>query len=180
MTLKSRSLSIDPFVWPSAVMSLVPHHWTFVTVPMCIISRSQATCPKRVFSVGTSRSRELSAQCGEWSCVLWTCGSYDVVKGLDREMTWKSAMHFLFSLTTNLVQTTTRRAAQTEKQLSCQVSVRLSFHRDSQILANFKQLPDGQTLRFSQPRFAQSIVNCLVNVLTAPLLTQTDMFLFIK
>ena len=69
---------------------------------------------------------------------------------------------------------------ETEKHFSCQVSVRLTFHRDAQILANFKQLPDGQTLRFSQPRFAQSIVNCLVNVLTAPLLTQTDVFLFIK
>ena len=56
-----------------------------------------------------------------------------VMRGLDREMTWKSAMHFLFSLTTNLLQTTTRRVGQTEKHLSCQVSVRLSFHRDSQI-----------------------------------------------
>ena len=55
-----------------------------------------------------------------------------VMRGLDREMTWKSAMHFLFSLTTNLLQTTTRRVGQTEKHLSCQVSVRLSFHRDSQ------------------------------------------------
>ena len=49
-------LSIEPFVCPSAVMSLVSHQQSLSIKPSCIASRNQLMCPSNVRSAGTFRS----------------------------------------------------------------------------------------------------------------------------
>ena len=90
---------------------------------------------------------------GDWWVVLW-CGSYERTwQGNDLKICDAFPVFFNDKSSTN--NNKTGRANRETFQLSGFRKTEFSQRLSDQILANFKQLPDGQTLRIYHRRFAQ-------------------------